>query len=188
MRVVPVPCRVGSEPVKSLARSLTLRFPHLLPTSRIAGLAASHAERQLRVPHHRREGVFELPRRACPAVEPTFSSCSSRTQTKTTAVVDPFDPPKLQAAAEKEGVRLGQFLLTTHGHHDHAGGNEKTTQLCVRNSGFQAGSADSRNGPCSYPNIKVYAGGENVSAVTEVVRLAFLLRFPFAVALSHARC
>ncbi|GAA5901491.1 hypothetical protein JCM6882_006295 [Rhodosporidiobolus microsporus] len=68
---------------------------------------------------------------------------------KTTAVVDPFDPPKLQAAAEKAGVQLGQYLLTTHGHHDHAGGNEKTKEL--------------------YPQIKVYAGGENVSAVTDVL-------------------
>ncbi|GAA6049603.1 hypothetical protein JCM3770_005030 [Rhodotorula araucariae] len=71
-------------------------------------------------------------------------------QTKTTAVVDPFDPPKLQAAAENEGVKLGQYLLTTHGHHDHAGGNDKTVQ--------------------AYPTIKVYAGGENVSAVTDVLK------------------
>ncbi|GAA5983188.1 hypothetical protein JCM11641_006840 [Rhodosporidiobolus odoratus] len=71
-------------------------------------------------------------------------------KTQITAVVDPYDPPKLQAAAEKEGVKLGQYLLTTHGHHDHAGGNEKTVQL--------------------YPGIKVYAGGAEVSAVTEVVK------------------
>ncbi|GAA6002453.1 hypothetical protein JCM10207_001130 [Rhodosporidiobolus poonsookiae] len=70
-------------------------------------------------------------------------------KTQTTAVVDPYDPPKLQAAAEKEGVKLGQYLLTTHGHHDHAGGNEKVVEL--------------------YPGIKVYAGGENVSAATDVV-------------------
>ncbi|GAA6027341.1 hypothetical protein JCM8097_002609 [Rhodosporidiobolus ruineniae] len=69
--------------------------------------------------------------------------------TQTTAVVDPYDPPKLQKAAEKEGVQLGQYLLTTHGHHDHAGGNEKTKEL--------------------YPNIKVYAGGSNVSAATDVL-------------------
>ncbi|BGP39840.1 Cytoplasmic glyoxalase II [Rhodotorula kratochvilovae] len=70
--------------------------------------------------------------------------------TQTTAVVDPFDPPKLQAAAAKEGVKLGQYLLTTHGHHDHAGGNDKTVE--------------------AYPGIKVYAGGENVSAVTDVLK------------------
>ncbi|BGP16029.1 hypothetical protein JCM10213_004809 [Rhodosporidiobolus nylandii] len=70
--------------------------------------------------------------------------------TQTTAVVDPYDPPKLQQAAEKAGVKLGQYLLTTHGHHDHAGGNEKTKEL--------------------YPDIKVYAGGSKVSAVTDVLQ------------------
>ncbi|TNY19383.1 beta-lactamase-like protein [Rhodotorula diobovata] len=71
-------------------------------------------------------------------------------KTGTTAVVDPYDPPKLQAAAEKEGIKLGQYLLTTHGHHDHAGGNDKTAE--------------------AYPGIKVYAGGEGVPAVTDVLK------------------
>ncbi|GAA5857527.1 hypothetical protein JCM8547_009322 [Rhodosporidiobolus lusitaniae] len=70
-------------------------------------------------------------------------------KTQTTAVVDPYDPPKLQAAAKKHGVKLGQYLLTTHGHHDHAGGNEKTKEL--------------------YPDMKVYSGDKGVSATTDVV-------------------
>ncbi|GAA5904085.1 hypothetical protein JCM8208_003441 [Rhodotorula glutinis] len=70
--------------------------------------------------------------------------------TGTTAVVDPYDPPKLQAAADKEGIKLGQYLLTTHGHHDHAGGNDKTAEL--------------------FPGIKVYAGAESVPAANNVVK------------------
>lgn len=106
---------------------------------------------------------------------PGFLSHLRLPQTKTTAVVDPYDPPKLQAAAEKEGVQLGQFLLTTHGHHDHAGGNEKTTQLCVPSFiGGDCGMLTTCGFVYSYPNIKVYAGGQNVSAVTEVVRPALL--------------
>jgi glyoxylase-like metal-dependent hydrolase (beta-lactamase superfamily II) len=75
-------------------------------------------------------------------------------QTGTTAVVDPYDPAKLQAAAQKEGVKLGDFVLTTHGHHDHAGGNSKTVDL--------------------FPGIKVYAGAQSVQAATDVVRLSSL--------------
>ncbi|GAA5861800.1 hypothetical protein JCM3774_001306 [Rhodotorula dairenensis] len=70
--------------------------------------------------------------------------------TKTTAMVDPYDPPKIQAAAEKEGVKLGECLLTTHSHHDHAGGNEK----CVQ----------------QYPGIKVYGGGDKVAALTDLIK------------------
>ena len=37
--------------------------------------------------------------------------------------VDPYDVPKVQAAAQKAGVELAGSL-TTHHHHDHSGGNE----------------------------------------------------------------
>ena len=47
-------------------------------------------------------------------------------QTNKTAIVDPYTPSKLEDAAKKENVKIGEFLLTTHGHHDHAG--------CVWNS------------------------------------------------------
>jgi len=42
-------------------------------------------------------------------------------QTNKTAIVDPYTPSKLEDAAKKENVKIGEFLLTTHGHHDHAG-------------------------------------------------------------------
>lgn len=42
-------------------------------------------------------------------------------QTSETAIVDPYTPSKLEDAAQKENVKIGEFLLTTHGHHDHAG-------------------------------------------------------------------
>ncbi|GAA6063128.1 hypothetical protein JCM10212_002331 [Sporobolomyces blumeae] len=70
--------------------------------------------------------------------------------TQTTAIVDPYTPKNLEDAARKENVKIGGYLLTTHGHHDHAGGNEEVVK--------------------AYPDIKVYAGGENVSAVTEVLK------------------
>jgi len=70
--------------------------------------------------------------------------------TKTTAIVDPYDPPKIQAAADKEGVKIGEYLLTTHSHFDHAGGNEKCAQ--------------------QYPGIKVYGGGDKVVGLTNLVK------------------
>lgn len=41
---------------------------------------------------------------------------------KTAAAVDPFDIPKVTAAAEKEGVKIVAGI-TTHHHADHSGGN-----------------------------------------------------------------
>ena len=46
------------------------------------------------------------------------------------AAVDPYDVKKVQAAAEKEGVKL-VATLTTHHHHDHSGGN-KASSSCSR--------------------------------------------------------
>lgn len=45
-------------------------------------------------------------------------------KTQKVAVVDPYDPTKLQAAADKEGLVIGEYLLLTHHHQDHSGGNE----------------------------------------------------------------
>lgn len=44
-----------------------------------------------------------------------------------TAVVDPYDVAKVQAALEKEGVRSEDVkaVITTHHHDDHAGGNRE---------------------------------------------------------------
>ncbi|KAK4046211.1 Cytoplasmic glyoxalase II [Microbotryomycetes sp. JL201] len=45
--------------------------------------------------------------------------------TSTNAVVDPYDPAKLQKAADDNEIKIGEIVLTTHHHHDHSGGNEE---------------------------------------------------------------
>ncbi len=42
---------------------------------------------------------------------------------KKAAAVDVYDVPKVQAAAQEEGVEI-VAAITTHHHHDHSGGNE----------------------------------------------------------------
>ena len=42
--------------------------------------------------------------------------------------VDPFDVPKVQAAADREGVSI-IAAITTHHHNDHSGGNEVCSRL-----------------------------------------------------------
>lgn len=43
--------------------------------------------------------------------------------TNKAAAVDPYDVPKVQAAAEKAGVQI-VANITTHHHYDHSGGNK----------------------------------------------------------------
>ena len=50
--------------------------------------------------------------------------------TNTAAAVDPYDVPKVQAAAEKAGVQIVAGI-TTHHHFDHSGGNEVCTDAAV---------------------------------------------------------
>jgi hydroxyacylglutathione hydrolase len=42
---------------------------------------------------------------------------------KVAAAIDPFDVPKVQAAAQQLGVHIVS-CLTTHHHQDHSGGNQ----------------------------------------------------------------
>ncbi|KAJ4970417.1 hypothetical protein NE237_003516 [Protea cynaroides] len=66
---------------------------------------------------------------------------------KEAAAVDPVEPEKVLGAANESGVDL-KFVLTTHHHWDHAGGNEKMKQLV--------------------PGIKVYGGSlDNVKGCTD---------------------
>ncbi|THH04690.1 hypothetical protein EW145_g5326 [Phellinidium pouzarii] len=66
--------------------------------------------------------------------------------TNEAAVVDPFDMTKVQAAADKEGVKI-VANLTTHHHFDHSGGNEAS----------------------SYPDAPIY-GGSTRGAADKVVK------------------
>ena len=45
----------------------------------------------------------------------------------TVAVVDPYDVSKVSAALEQEGVKAEdvKYVITTHHHDDHAGGNKE---------------------------------------------------------------
>ena len=64
--------------------------------------------------------------------------------------MDPYDPAALQSAAEAHGdLSLGEWLLTTHHHDDHSGGNAK----------FVA----------DHPDCKVVAGSDTSPQCTMVV-------------------
>ncbi|KAG9318259.1 beta-lactamase-like protein [Chiua virens] len=63
------------------------------------------------------------------------------------AAVDPFDVPKVQAAADRLGVSI-IAAITTHHHNDHSGGNQAT----------------------AYPNAPIYGGSAQVPALTHLVK------------------
>lgn len=48
-----------------------------------------------------------------------------------TAVIDPYDVSKVQAALEHEGIKETEVkaVITTHHHDDHAGGNKEFVRL-----------------------------------------------------------
>ena len=52
---------------------------------------------------------------------------------KKAAAVDPYDVPKVQAAAEKAGVEI-VAAITTHHHFDHSGGNKVCTASSRRDT------------------------------------------------------
>lgn len=71
--------------------------------------------------------------------------------TGSNAVVDPYDPARLGAAAAKEGgLKLGEYLLTTHHHQDHSGGNKEFIG--------------------AHPGCKVYAGSDKAPGANHLVR------------------
>ncbi|KAI9569059.1 beta-lactamase-like protein [Boletus coccyginus] len=65
------------------------------------------------------------------------------------AAVDPYDVPKVQAAADGLGVSI-IAAITTHHHNDHSGGNETFAS--------------------KYPSAPIYGGSRQVLAVTNVVK------------------
>lgn len=70
-------------------------------------------------------------------------------ETKECCVVDGVEPPKVLAAAEEEGCTI-THILTTHNHWDHAGGNDRLSELL--------------------PNVPIIGGkGDSAAAVTREV-------------------
>ena len=65
----------------------------------------------------------------CPALDDNYMYLISDPVTKVAAVVDPVEPQKVLDKAKERGVEI-QYVLTTHSHWDHAGGNEKIKKLC----------------------------------------------------------
>ncbi|KAF5947740.1 hypothetical protein HYC85_013697 [Camellia sinensis] len=81
-----------------------------------------------------------------PCLEDNYSYIIIDETTKEAAVVDPVEPEKVLRVCDENCVHL-KFVLTTHHHWDHAGGNEKIKELV--------------------PGIKVYGGSlDNVKGST----------------------
>ncbi|KAI8998766.1 hydroxyacylglutathione hydrolase [Trametes punicea] len=79
------------------------------------------------------------------------------------AAVDPYDVPKVRAAADSAGVQI-VAALTTHHHHDHSGGNQA----------FAA----------AFPDAPIYGGSHKIPALTNQVKD----KDEFNVAGIHVRC
>ncbi|KAL4074640.1 beta-lactamase-like protein [Scleroderma yunnanense] len=63
------------------------------------------------------------------------------------AAVDPYDVPRIQAAADQLGVSI-VAAITTHHHFDHSGGNENT----------------------KYPTAPIYGGSDKIPRLTNLVK------------------
>ncbi|XP_074274504.1 hydroxyacylglutathione hydrolase cytoplasmic [Silene latifolia] len=84
-----------------------------------------------------------------PCLQDNYSYLIIDETTKEAAAVDPVEPEKVLQLANQHGVHLS-FVLTTHKHWDHAGGNEKIKELV--------------------PGIKVYGGSvDDVKGCTNKV-------------------
>jgi len=85
---------------------------------------------------------------------------------KKAAAIDPFDVPKVKAAAEKEGVDI-VVGITTHHHADHSGGNlEFVSSVPAMTVTFR--SYDTQ--VSKYPGVPMYAGSNKAPAATEIVK------------------
>ncbi|KAL2897999.1 Hydroxyacylglutathione hydrolase cytoplasmic [Bienertia sinuspersici] len=82
-----------------------------------------------------------------PCLQDNYSYLIIDESTKLAAVVDPVEPEKVLEVARQNGADV-KFVLTTHHHWDHAGGNDKIRELV--------------------PGIKVFGGSiDNVKGCTD---------------------
>lgn len=82
-----------------------------------------------------------------PCLQDNYAYLLVDDQSGDAAVVDPVEPDRVVAAAASHGAHI-KFVITTHHHWDHAGGNDKIKKLV--------------------PNIRVYGGSEdNVQGQTD---------------------
>lgn len=84
-----------------------------------------------------------------PCLQDNYSYLIIDEQTKEAAVVDPVEPEKVLEVAKQNDANV-KFVLTTHHHWDHAGGNDKIRELV--------------------PGIKVFGGSiDNVKGCTDKI-------------------
>lgn len=106
----------------------------------------------------------------------------------TAVAVDPFDVPKVSAAAEKEKVTV-TGAITTHHHADHSGGNQASLLSCMSNRSMRLTSMNADSpGFCKlfsvskalqlslycqaakYPGTPIYGGSDAIPALTNPVK------------------
>ncbi|RIA87912.1 hydroxyacylglutathione hydrolase [Glomus cerebriforme] len=84
-----------------------------------------------------------------PVLEDNYSYLIIDEKTNEAAVVDPVEPQKVLDLVNNQGVDL-KYLITTHHHADHSGGNTKLVS--------------------SKPDLIVYGGDNRIPSVTNIVK------------------
>lgn len=150
---------------------------HLLPRSRlrlfVRHFSSSHSLRMKIVP--------------VPVRQDNYAYILIDEPSNKAAAVDPYDVPKVKAAADKLGVEIVAGI-TTHHHFDHSGGNEVgiSCMILIYNRSLQYHSS----GVCAYhimtivingsqlkgtkakayPGVPIYGGSDKIPALTDLVK------------------